>query len=65
MAFEYLLPISEKVLAHNALLLPQSLGNSIAIHSGQEGLPELEGIQLALLGVSENRNAFEQKNHTD
>lgn len=61
MAFEYLLPVSEKVLAYNAFLLPQSLGNSIAIHSRQEGLPELEGVQLALLGVSENRNAFEQK----
>jgi hypothetical protein len=61
MAFEYLLPVSDQVLAHNALLLPQSLGNSIAIHSGQEGLPELEGVQLAFLGISEHRNAFEQK----
>lgn len=61
MAFEYLLPVSDQVIAHNVLLLPQSLGNSIAIHSNQNGLPELEGVRVALLGVSEYRNAFEQK----
>lgn len=64
MAFEYLLPVSDQLIAHNALLLPQSIGNSIAIHTKKHGLPELEGARLAVLGVSEYRNSFEQKTST-
>jgi len=61
MAFEYLLPVSDQLIAHNTLLLPQSIGNSIQIHSSHNGLPTMEGVRLAILGVSEYRNSYEQK----
>lgn len=61
MALEYLSAVSDKVLAHNALLPAQALGNCLQIHSEKNGLPEIEGVALALLGVDESRNAFEQK----
>jgi arginase family enzyme len=43
------------------LLPAQALGNCLQIHSEKNGLPEIEGVALALLGVDESRNAFEQK----
>ncbi len=61
MALEYLSAVSDKVLAHNALLPAQALGNCIQIHSEKHGLPEIEGVAIALLGVDESRNAFDQK----
>lgn len=61
MALDYLVPVSDKVLAHNALLPAQALGNSMQIHSEKKGLPDLEGTAIAFLGVNESRNAFEQK----
>ena len=68
MALDLLLPVSEKLLAHNALLPPQALGNCMAIHSEKLGVPDLEGVQIAIVGVNEARNAFEKKSdpqHTD
>jgi len=44
------------VLAHNELLPQQALGRKIRIHSKQNGIPDLDGVQLAILGVIENRN---------
>ncbi len=54
--FNFLSPVSDAVLAHKQLLPEQSLGNRIKLHSAQEGIPELEDIKIAILGVSENRN---------
>ncbi|MEM6515985.1 MAG: formimidoylglutamase [Bacteroidota bacterium] len=56
MSFNFLSPVSEKVLAHKELLSPQALGKKIKIHSEQEGFPELKGVSLAIIGVLENRN---------
>ncbi len=61
MAFDFLVPVDDKVLAHCELLPPQSLGNQIHKHSKQEGLPVLAMASFALLGVKESRNAFEKK----
>jgi hypothetical protein len=63
MALEFLLPVSDKVLAHNTLLPGQAIGNKMSIHTEKNGLPSLKGVQLAFIGVHESRNAFEKKSH--
>ncbi|MFL1012077.1 formimidoylglutamase [Flavisericum labens] len=56
MNFNFLSPVSDLVLAHNELLSAQALGRKIKIHSAQNGIPDLEGVDVAVLGVIENRN---------
>jgi len=61
MSFELLKPVSDKVLAHTAIAPQQSIGRRIELHTSKKGLPELEGLQLAILGVPEARNAVQQR----
>lgn len=56
MDFNFLSPVSEVVLAHNELLSLQALGRKIKIHTAEHGIPNLEGVKIAILGVLENRN---------
>jgi len=56
MNFNFLSPVSDAVLAHNELLSQQALGKKIKIHSTQNGIPDLDNVQLAIIGVKENRN---------
>ena len=56
MNFNFLSPVSDLVLAHNELLSPQALGKKFRIHSNKFGIPDLEGVDIAILGVLENRN---------
>ncbi len=56
MNFNFLSPVSDSVLAHNELLQAQALGRKIKIHSAQYGMPDLDGVQVAIFGVLENRN---------
>ena len=56
MNFNFLTPVSDKVLAHNELTAEQALGKKIKVHSRQNGIPDLEGVQMAIIGVLENRN---------
>ena len=56
MTFNFLSPVSDEVLAHNELLSEQSLGKKLKIHSKQNGIPDLDDIKIAILGVLENRN---------
>lgn len=56
MNFNFLSPVSDVVLAHNELLSLQALGRKIKIHSTQKGIPDLDGVHIAILGVLENRN---------
>ena len=56
MKFDFLSPVPDFVLAHNQLLSPQALGRKIKIHSVKHGLPDLEGVAIAILGVLEYRN---------
>src|SRR5690606_10924189 len=56
MNFNFLSPVSDSVLAHNELLSEQALGKKIKIHSKQLGIPDLDGVKIAILGVLENRN---------
>ncbi|MEY8848118.1 formimidoylglutamase [Psychroserpens sp. XS_ASV72] len=56
MNFSFLSPVSDDVLAHNELLSEQALGKKIKIHSAQNGIPDLDGVELVIIGVKENRN---------
>jgi arginase family enzyme len=49
-------PVSDEVLAHNELLSEQTLGKKLRIHSKQHGIPDLDEVKIAILGVLENRN---------
>lgn len=55
MAFDVLLPVADMVVAHIQLLHHQCIGNSIRVHSPQNGFPDLEGVQIAIIGLRENR----------
>lgn len=56
MNFNFLSPVSDLVLAHNELLSSQALGRKLKIHSAQNGIPDIEDVDIAILGVLENRN---------
>lgn len=56
MNFNFLSPVSDLVLAHNELLSSQALGRKLKIHSAQHGIPDLDGVEIAIIGVIENRN---------
>jgi arginase family enzyme len=60
-AFDFLQPVSQRVLAHCELLPDQALGKRIYKHTGQDGLPVLAGATFAIIGVYESRNAFIRK----
>ncbi len=61
MAFDFLVPVSKKVLAFSEFLPPQSLGNNIFKHTEKKGLPVFANATVAIFGVLESRNAFEKK----
>ena len=56
MNFNFLSPVPDFVLAHNELLSPQTLGRKLRIHSSKQGIPDLDGVDVAIIGVLENRN---------
>jgi len=56
MNFNFLTPVSDAVLAHVELIAQQALGKKVKIHSRQNGIPDLDDVQLAIIGVQENRN---------
>ncbi|SDL73878.1 formimidoylglutamase [Kriegella aquimaris] len=60
-AFDFLVPVADKVLAHCELLPTQALGRKISKHSTNNGLPKFDNASVALIGVRESRNAFEKK----
>lgn len=59
MNIEFLTPVSNAVLAHKEVLPSQALGNSIQIHTLTDGVPELENVKLAIIGVKETRSESE------
>lgn len=56
MNFNFLSPVSDLVLAHGELLSLQALGRKLKIHSAQNGIPDLDDVNIAIIGVLENRN---------
>ncbi|TAI48071.1 formimidoylglutamase [Flagellimonas allohymeniacidonis] len=61
MAFDFLVPVTDKVLAFTELLPPQSLGKNIHKHTEKKGLPVFANATVAIFGVLESRNAYEKK----
>lgn len=61
MAFDFLIPVEDKVLAHCELLSPHALGKNIKKHTSKKGLPVYKDAAIAIIGVKESRNAFEKK----
>ena len=59
MSFEFLQPVNDAIVAHIALLPNQALGKSVKIHSKKEGLPALEGVQIAIIGIKEGRGSVD------
>ncbi|MBT8252761.1 MAG: formimidoylglutamase [Flavobacteriaceae bacterium] len=56
MNFSFLSAVEDRVVAHNELLSAQALGRQIKVHSSQFGVPDLDEVKIALIGVPENRN---------
>lgn len=57
MVFDFLEPVADEVLDNVAASPDTSLAKQIQIHSRENGLPELEGVHLAILGIREDRRA--------
>jgi len=62
MNLDFLTPVKDTIIAHLVLQSAQSLGRNIEVHSSQNGVPELEGAQIAIIGVQEDRNAVDNLN---
>ena len=61
MAFDFLTPVSQEVLAFCETLPSQSLGRQIRLYIEVDEFPALGDVDIAILGVCESRNAFEKK----
>ncbi|APS38496.1 formimidoylglutamase [Salegentibacter agarivorans] len=55
MDLDFLSPLSEELLREIAGFGEHSLGNSVKKHTASHGLPDLDGVQMAVVGIKENR----------
>ena len=55
MEFDFLSPVHEDLLDEIRNLNPQSIGANIRLHTDRSGLPDVEGVNVAIFGVCENR----------
>ena len=58
MSLELLVPIENEALIGMTLLPKHVLGKSIKLHTESSGLPELQGLNIAIVGLHEYRNSF-------
>ena len=58
MSLELLVPVNNEAILGLAMLPKQVIGKNIYIHTKESGLPELKGLQVAIIGLSEQRNSF-------
>jgi hypothetical protein len=58
MSLELLTPVGNEILLGLSLLPQQIIGKKIALHTASSGLPDLQGVRIALVGVNEHRNSF-------
>ena len=58
MSLELLQPVDYEFLQVGSILPKQILGKNILIHTKNSGLPELKGLQIVIIGLSETRNSF-------
>jgi arginase family enzyme len=55
MILEYLKPIAEVTVAHARIQEPRSIGKTILLHTAQDGLPDLENVDMVMVSILENR----------
>jgi hypothetical protein len=65
MSVELLLPVPNDLLIGLSFRPKQIIGKNIKIHTDSSGLPELMGLQVAIIGIEEQRNSFFPNNHYD
>jgi hypothetical protein len=58
MSLELLVPIENEALIGMTLSPKQVLGKNIKLHTESSGLPELQGLNIAIVGLHEYRNSF-------
>ncbi len=63
MGLSFLSPVSEEVISFVSSLHSQSIGKQMQVHTSVAGLPDLEGVKIAFVGVSETRNASAEYMH--
>lgn len=57
----FLNPVKEEVIENSHLTHKKQLGNTITIFKNEENFPNLEGYQVAILGVEEERYAVDNE----
>ena len=68
MTLEVLQPIDEATVAHARLQEDRTLGKTIRLHTKQDGLPDLDNVDIVIITVLENRrdqNAILPMGHLD
>lgn len=61
----FLNPVKEEVIGNSHLTHKKQIGNTITIFKNEEDFPDLEGYNVALLGVEEERNAVDNEGCKD
>ena len=61
----FLEPVSEKCFGKSFRPGKKTLGETIAIYRSDEDFPELEGVDLAIIGVKEERGTVDNKGCAD
>jgi arginase family enzyme len=57
MSLDFLIPLENEVLETIMSYPEQSLAHYVDLHTAENGLPELKGVTIAILGVEEGRGA--------
>ena len=58
---DFLSPVNEVLLDEIKRLDPQSIGSQIKVHSERSGIPDLEGVHVAIFGVKEIRRSVKDQ----
>ena len=61
MYLDFLTPIEEAVVTHIEMHSSLCLGNSVQLYTSLEDFPDLKGVNIAIFGVKEDRNAMNNK----
>jgi len=65
MEFDFLSPVHEELLDEITHLNQQSIGAQIRLHTRTSGIPEMDGVNVAIFGVCENRMAVRKTDAPD
>ena len=64
MGFDFLHPLDQELVAYVQTLSSQNLGSKVVLHT-QTDFPDLDKVQIAIVGVLENRGASNQMSEID